>query len=252
MSDDKIRMYDVEQDAISELRDRLNDLISENKITDIDQIDNEYHNELCDIVFECADSGVPVYTSDILQLAADNIDLATSEPDLGPAFDGSPTPVNIIAANIFEAIEDCLWTYIRDDLENDRKIKLHLPLDPEKPEFYLTPSHYAGKLRWMITDEEMDSEFEECDSFWDAFNWCVQWAIDNNSDSLTVNFEVFESDVKQAESLKAKSLIERQHSRNTPAIKCAACKGTGGDVPYTGADCPICGGSGWESNLTLD
>lgn len=214
MNDDKIRMYDVERNAIEELRDRLNDLILENKITDTDQIDNEYHNDLCDIIFECADSSVPIYTSDILQLAADNIDLATSEPDIGPAFDGSPTPVNIIAANIFEAIEECLWTYIQEDLENDRKIKLHQPLDPEKPEFYLTPSHYANKLCWMITDESMDLEIEELDSFWEAFNWCVMWAIEEGSKTLTINFEVFESDVKQAESVSVKRLIERQHSRN--------------------------------------
>src|SRR5574341_15511 len=214
MSDDKIRMYDIEQSAIEELRDRLNDLIAEEKITKADQIDNDYHNELCDIVFECANAAVPYLLSDILQLATDDTYLAAEEPSTGPAFDGTSTPVNIIAANIFEAIEDCLCHYIKDDLEGDYKIRLYLPFDPEKPEFYLTPSHYADRMRWMITDESMDSELDELDSFWEAFNQCVPWAIEHDSRSLVVNFEVFEPDVKQAELLKATDLIERQHSRN--------------------------------------
>jgi hypothetical protein len=44
-----------------------------------------------------------------LQLAAENINLAVDTPECGPAFDGSPTPVNIIAANVFEHIERELW-----------------------------------------------------------------------------------------------------------------------------------------------
>lgn len=67
---------------------------------------------------------------------------------------------------------------------------------------------------WMITDDEGE-EMEEKPAFWDAFNWCVQWAMDHNSNSLTVDFEVYEADVKEAESRKAKHLIERQHSRST-------------------------------------
>ena len=64
-----------------------------------------------DTIFEIADGATPVYTSDLMQLAADNINLAVDEPGLGPAFDGSPTPVNIVAANVFEHIEQALWEY---------------------------------------------------------------------------------------------------------------------------------------------
>ena len=73
-----------------------------------------------DIIFEIADSSVPTYTSDLIQLAADNIDLAISEPELGPAFGGQPTPVNIIAANVFEAIEEGLWEAWRE-IEEERE-----------------------------------------------------------------------------------------------------------------------------------
>ena len=62
-----------------------------------------------DVIHEIADGAVPVYTSDLLALACEDNALATDTPELGPAFDGSPTPVNIIAANVFEAIEAALW-----------------------------------------------------------------------------------------------------------------------------------------------
>lgn len=62
-----------------------------------------------DVIHEIADGSVPVYTSELLRLAAESNELATATPELGPAFDGSPTPVNIIAANVFEAIETALW-----------------------------------------------------------------------------------------------------------------------------------------------
>ena len=73
--------------------------------------------EISDTIFEITDSHVPVYTYDLLKCALDNLGLATEEPELGPAFDGSPTPVNIIAANIFETIEADLWEYWHDELE---------------------------------------------------------------------------------------------------------------------------------------
>ena len=77
-----------------------------------------------DIVHEIADSNVPIYTSDLLDVAADNLYMATNEPELGPAFDGSPTPVNIIAANIYEEISNRLYEVARelqefDDEEDD-------------------------------------------------------------------------------------------------------------------------------------
>lgn len=67
--------------------------------------DEEAH----DAIHEIADGQVPVYSGDLLRLAAEHLHLATDEPELGPAFDGSPTPVNVIAANVFEHIEVALW-----------------------------------------------------------------------------------------------------------------------------------------------
>ena len=61
-----------------------------------------------DFVWEVADSFVPVYTSELIEYGYHNRDLMFDEPELGPAFDGSPTPTNIIAANIYEAVSNHL------------------------------------------------------------------------------------------------------------------------------------------------
>ena len=75
---------------------------------------NPYATESHDAIFEIADSLVPVYTGDLIQLAAEHLPLATNEPEIGPAFDGKPTPTNIIAANVFEYLESALWDAWRD------------------------------------------------------------------------------------------------------------------------------------------
>jgi len=76
-----------------------------------------YQGEPHDVIHEVADSSVPCYTAELLRLAHEDLHLATEEPELGPAFDGSPTPTNIIAANVFERIEAALWEYWQDEGE---------------------------------------------------------------------------------------------------------------------------------------
>lgn len=73
--------------------------------------ENPGNDEPHDCIFEIADSGVPVYYSTLLEWASEHNAFALDEPDIGPAFDGSPTPINIIAANIFEYIEGELWEH---------------------------------------------------------------------------------------------------------------------------------------------
>ena len=69
---------------------------------------------------EIADNAVPVYHADLLDIAANNNDVALREPELGPAYDGTPTPVNIIAANIYELVSEALnnrWQEIEKEEE---------------------------------------------------------------------------------------------------------------------------------------
>ena len=92
-------------------RESLDELV---EIDAEEGLSNVYHftgNDLHDTVHELADGLVPVYTSDLMSLAADNLCLATDEPELGPAFGGEPTAVNIIAANVFEWLTTELWEY---------------------------------------------------------------------------------------------------------------------------------------------
>lgn len=95
-------LYELIQNAIEELKDDIKD-------------GNEFDEN--DRIHELADSWTPIYYSEILSLAADNLDLATDEPELGPAFDGSPTPINIIAANIYEAIYNGVWEFWSEEGE---------------------------------------------------------------------------------------------------------------------------------------
>ena len=103
MSDSDYNLRDMERIAIEDLVTWMND--------------NPDNDEPHDTIHEIADSSVPVYTYDLLQLAADNLNLAVDVPEIGPAFDGSPTPVNIIAANVFEYIEAALWEYWNDNTD---------------------------------------------------------------------------------------------------------------------------------------
>lgn len=80
---------------------------------DYDLLDQNYPE---DCISEVADGFTPVYNYDLLQYAANNMQLALDEPDIGPAFDGSPTPINIIAANIYEAI----YNYLHEELDDIR------------------------------------------------------------------------------------------------------------------------------------
>jgi len=90
-----MNLHTITKDAKEELRERLDD--------DPEMTYPE------DVVSEIADGAVPIYTADLMDLAANNIDLAVMEPECGPAFDGSPTPTNIVAANVYELVSNALY-----------------------------------------------------------------------------------------------------------------------------------------------
>ena len=86
-----------------------------------------------DTIAEIADSNTPIYTSDILAYAKDDNSLATDVPEIGPAFDGEPTPVNIIAANIYERLSNAAYEALRELQEEweDEEIEALLSEDTE-------------------------------------------------------------------------------------------------------------------------
>lgn len=71
--------------------------------------ENPKADEPHDFISETADSEAPVYNGTLLDYAAESNDIALRAPDIGPAFDGTPTPINIIAANIYELLEEEMW-----------------------------------------------------------------------------------------------------------------------------------------------
>ena len=103
-------LYDLKQMAREELRNRWENYQ-----------DEFYQGEPHDVIHEIADGMVPVYYSQLIDLAGDNHSLAVDVPELGPAFDGEPTPVNIIAANVFEAIDEACWEEWRE-IESEREL----------------------------------------------------------------------------------------------------------------------------------
>jgi len=107
-------LREIENDVLEELKEQLEGNVELHYGGEIVVSIDEY-----DLYHEIADSNVPIYNYDLMQLGADNLFLAVNEPELGPAFDGSPTPVNIIAANVYEHLQDHM-------LENIETIKEQL------------------------------------------------------------------------------------------------------------------------------
>ena len=104
-------------DTRETLQSRIDDAVEE-LVTHVERLTEEEREEFFeephDWIHECADGSVPVYNQDLLEIACADIAMALSVPEIGPAFDGTPTPINIIAANIYEAIEDALWDKLQD------------------------------------------------------------------------------------------------------------------------------------------
>ena len=126
-------MWNLKQEARESLLESLQWNIDSEKCESFHEL--EHSIEISDLIFETADSSVPIYTYDLLNCASDDLYLATEEPELGPAYDGSPTVVNIITANIFEALESDLWDYWRELESDDSDLTFINTTEEERKEF---------------------------------------------------------------------------------------------------------------------
>lgn len=105
----RTNLDEIIADAETELRERVAD-----DGADFDPYDAH------DLIHEIADSAVPVYTADLLELASDRR-VAHHEGELGPAFDGKPTIVNIAAGAVYELVCEALHAEarkIREELDD--------------------------------------------------------------------------------------------------------------------------------------
>jgi hypothetical protein len=93
------KLSQLKEDAARELRERLEQ-------NGLENIDREPDSE---IIHEIADSQVPVYNRELLEMAAEDYSegLAIEEPDI-LAFDGKSTAVNAIAGRVFEELSEHL------------------------------------------------------------------------------------------------------------------------------------------------
>ena len=100
MCDDKLppTLRDCINGAVEDLNDHL------------DRGDDPWNGDTHHMIHELADDAVPIYNKDILSIATNDLgEIGCTVPENGPAFDGTPTPVNVAAANIYEAIQAALW-----------------------------------------------------------------------------------------------------------------------------------------------
>ena len=88
-------------DILEDARDSL--VIEIDRIL-IDDPEANLSREAEDLVHQIADDSVPIYYVDIVECARNDINLATTVPELGPAFNNESTACNIIAANIYEEL----------------------------------------------------------------------------------------------------------------------------------------------------
>ncbi len=102
MTNDKpVTLQDCISGAIADLDDHL------------DRGDDPWNGDENAMVNELADSAAPTHTQTILRIATEEPEISHTAPDHA-AFDGTFTPVNVAAANIFEAIEMALWERLEE------------------------------------------------------------------------------------------------------------------------------------------
>lgn len=142
--------WNLQDNARESLIENLQYEIDSDKYESFEEL--EQGIEISDMIFETADSMVPVYYSELLDLAADNNNLATDEPELGPAsgcnFDGTNSPINIIAANVFEALESYLWHCWQELESDDSDLTFYTPEVERVYYFWLHPVCQKSMIDW--------------------------------------------------------------------------------------------------------
>ena len=94
-----LTLHQLEENLSSELEDDKNEILS-----------SEYsHDRITEIVDGC----IPIYHSELLEMASNNTEMATNEPEI-MAFDGHNTPINAIAGNIYQHLQEKAYKWLDD------------------------------------------------------------------------------------------------------------------------------------------
>jgi hypothetical protein len=130
--------YQLLKDCKEEVKDGVREAIDEyiELNPDCDKGEVERQIDYSGRITEIYDSAVPIYTSDIMLIGSVS-DVYSREPECGPAFDGSPTPQNIIAGIIYDILSETAWEELREyleELENEGKFDEEEDDDEEEEE----------------------------------------------------------------------------------------------------------------------
>lgn len=204
MSEKRRTLWDVEDVAESYLRDwfAYNPTLAHDD------------DAIYEAIWEAADSGVPVYTADLLYCALDNLWLACENPE---DYCGEPNAVAVISANLFAHLREHLnkkIDEIRDEVlggEEDEDIEAIDDL------YILTPMAGVwlqdnGDVQWMLEDSTgTDHPFT---SFWEAFNASVDNARRNNFSSIEIRWAMQQGQYDTIQEKKLAWWAEQQ--KNNP------------------------------------
>tara|TARA_B100000131_G_scaffold320392_1_gene368423 strand:+ start:983 stop:1450 length:468 start_codon:yes stop_codon:yes gene_type:complete len=144
----KLNNTDMLEDIIQDFEERIKYELDQLEVKDMEEAIEEHDTahelsdelgiDIYDIIHSCADENVPLYRGDLIELAKEYPDLMTDEPELGPAFGGEPTPLNLLAANVFEWIVEGLNEWVGDGYFNSLVkdyVELHKSYDVGGPSY---------------------------------------------------------------------------------------------------------------------
>lgn len=106
-------LEDSKEEVRDEVRRLVADYIVDNPDCDADDVIGNI--DFDGRVTEVYDSSVPIYSTEIMEMGSAP-EVYHHQNELGPAFDGSQTAVNLIASSIYEILGDVAWDEIREYL----------------------------------------------------------------------------------------------------------------------------------------
>lgn len=114
-------LEELKESIEEQVKDSINEFIEENEGCTRDKINDsiDYDGRVTEIV----DGAVPIHYYDLTRLATLS-EIYHHENELPPAFDGSATPINVIACAIYEVLMEIAWETIEsylEELEEDGK-----------------------------------------------------------------------------------------------------------------------------------
>ena len=107
-------MDDCDKDGRTLLRER-EEMVTEQ----IEEHITDYpEDDITDVVWEIVDGCCPIYTWEIMEIGS-VFDICLRDIELGPAFDGSPCPLNYTATAIYEHLTELAHDYLDERDNND-------------------------------------------------------------------------------------------------------------------------------------